>query len=78
MDSETELDIAGDPMVEVDASCLMSRLSVDTPSRRGRKNTTVTEVAGEDLEENVMKGEPAILLFSASKHLYPSLPIELN
>ncbi|XP_053406509.1 condensin complex subunit 3-like [Mercenaria mercenaria] len=49
MESESELDIADDSTVEVDASCLMSRTSVETPSRRNRKNTSTTEIAEEDV-----------------------------
>lgn len=49
MESESELDIAEDSTVDVDASCLMSRTSVETPSRRGRKNTTTTELADDEV-----------------------------
>jgi hypothetical protein len=49
MESEAEIDIADESSVEVDASCLMSRTSVETPSKRSRKNTTTTELAEEDV-----------------------------
>ena len=49
MESEAEIDLADDSTVDVDASCLMSRTSVETPSRRSRKNTTTTELAEEDV-----------------------------
>lgn len=45
MESESELDITQDALIEVDASCLMSRVTSDTPPPKMRKKAATAELA---------------------------------
>jgi len=50
LDDELELDMTEENIADVDASCLMSRVSTtsDSPGKRSRKNTA-TELADDEV-----------------------------
>ncbi|KAL4231186.1 hypothetical protein ACF0H5_008768 [Mactra antiquata] len=68
LDAEAELELASDTMVDVDASCLMSRTSIEPP-RRPRSKSNNADVIIENIESEVCENASSTEKQTGSKEI---------